>query len=144
VAQLLAARKTIGRWARNHKQQLGIAAQVGILLIVLLGTARSTLKLPEDRAPNLWQIVGLVLACAALHSVVLIAGIWLARALKFSRADQIAVAFSGSQKTLMIGLLVCLQLNVSLVPMVVYHAVQLVIDTFVADWFVRHSSGADA
>ena len=42
----------------------------------------------------------------------------------------------------MIGLLLCIQLGVSLVPMVVYHAVQLWIDTFVADWMRGKSDDA--
>lgn len=135
VAQVLAANHSVGKWAQQRKKRLGVAAQIGILMIVLLGMAQTTLKLPVDQTPGLLNTLLLLVVCGVLHVVVLGAGFWLAKLAKFTRADQIAVAISGSQKTLMIGLLVCILLNVSLVPMVVYHAVQLIIDTFVADRF---------
>lgn len=142
LAQLVAARHSIGRWAVRHKSGLSIAAQSGILIVVLLGTAQTMLKMKPDQIPNGLTLVGLVLVGSLLHCVVLTIGFLLSKALGFSRPNQIAVSFSGSQKTLMIGLLVCIQLNVSLIPMVIYHAAQLTIDTFVADRF-RKGSEAD-
>ena len=133
LAQLLAARKPIGAWAGKCKKPLNVGAQSGILMIVLLGTAQTVLKLSPDQTPNLATGVGLILVCALLHTIVLGAGLAISRWFDCPWPDQIAVAFAGSQKTLMIGLLVCIQLGVSLVPMVVYHAVQLLIDTLVAD-----------
>ncbi len=135
VAQIVAARKSVGKWATQRKRSLSTIAQVGLLLMVLLGTSQTMLKLPADQIPRLLSIAGLIGICCVLHVFVLVSGLMLARSLQFSRANQIAVAIAGSQKTLMIGLLVCIQLNVSLLPMVIYHAVQLTIDTFVADRF---------
>jgi len=135
AAQLLAARQPIGTWAAKRKKPLNIGAQTGILMIVLLGTAQTVLKLSPDQTPRFGTAAGLILVCALLHTLVLVSGLALSRWFGCKWPDQIAVAFAGSQKTLMIGLLVCIQLGVSLLPMVVYHAVQLLIDTFVADWF---------
>ena len=45
-----------------------------------------------------------------------------------------AVAFAGSQKTLMVGMKVSLDANFSVLPMVTYHIGQLFIDTLLADW----------
>ncbi len=143
LAQLLAIRKQVASWAKARKKQLSVGAQIGILLIVLLGTAQTTLAIPGDQVPTLTGTIGLALTCAGLHLIVLVAGFWMARGARFNRADQIAVALAGSQKTLMIGLLVCMFLNVSLLPMVIYHAVQLIVDTFIADWFARTESGHD-
>lgn len=136
-AQIVAARQSIGRWAARHKSRLSIAAQSGILIVVLLGTAQTMLKMTPDQIPDGLTLIGLILVCCVLHCIVLTIGFFSSKAMGFSRANQIAVAFSGSQKTLMIGLLVCIQLNVSLLPMVIYHASQLTIDTFVADKFRR-------
>ena len=135
LAQLLAGKKQIGNWAKQRKKQLGIAAQTGILAIVLLGTAQSRLRLSQDQLPTLFEVFPLIAWCVVLHVTVLLTGYGLAKVLGFAREQRIAVAFAGSQKTLMIGLLVCIYLNVSLVPMVIYHASQLLIDTFVADRF---------
>ena len=49
------------------------------------------------------------------------------------RPDQIAVGIAGSQKTLMVGLQVGMDLHVSILPMVVYHVGQLFLDTVIAD-----------
>jgi sodium/bile acid cotransporter 7 len=43
------------------------------------------------------------------------------------------VAFAGSQKTLMVGLQVSMELGVSILPMVAYHVSQLIVDTLIAD-----------
>ena len=50
-----------------------------------------------------------------------------------NRADQISVGFAGSQKTLMVGLQVAIDLGINVIPMVAYHISQLLIDTLVAD-----------
>ena len=48
--------------------------------------------------------------------------------------DSIAVAFAGSQKTLMVGAYVALAVGpLAILPMVAYHAVQLFVDTLIAD-----------
>ena len=137
LAQVLALREPVGRWAQLHKISLNTVAQALLLIIVLLGTVQSVLKMSAAPSPPLTHALGLILMCSLLHGCVLVSGWWIARLLGFSPADQVAVAFAGSQKTLMIGLLVSMQLGVSLLPMVVYHATQLVIDTLVADRF-RH------
>ena len=45
----------------------------------------------------------------------------------------IAVGISGSQKTLMVGLQVCLDLGITILPMVAFHVAQLLVDTLIAD-----------
>ena len=62
-------------------------------------------------------------------------GVVIGKFLRFTREDQIAVAFAGSQKTLTVGLLVAMALQVSILPMVWYHVSQLFIDTLIADRF---------
>ena len=55
-------------------------------------------------------------------------------------ADAIAVAFSGSQKTLMVGAYIALAVGpLAILPMVAYHAAQLIVDTLVADWWRARS-----
>ena len=43
------------------------------------------------------------------------------------------MAFAGSQKTLMVGLMVAITLETTILPMVAYQVLQLVVDTLVAD-----------
>jgi sodium/bile acid cotransporter 7 len=53
--------------------------------------------------------------------------------LGFSREDRIAVGIAGSQKTLMVGLQMGLEIKLSILPIVVYHVGQLLLDTIIAD-----------
>ena len=41
------------------------------------------------------------------------------------------------------GLVICLMLNVTLIPLVIYHAVQLIADTWLADWLSRAGASPD-
>jgi sodium/bile acid cotransporter 7 len=50
------------------------------------------------------------------------------------RKDQAAVAFAGSQKTLMIGLAIAVEFGgLAVLPMMAYHVGQLLVDTLLAD-----------
>ncbi len=59
-----------------------------------------------------------------------------------SEADRRACVFAGSQKTLPIGILVsqATGLPFSLLPMLMYHASQLFIDTWIADRLKKRDS----
>ena len=90
VAQLLAVRKPIGKWAIRRKRPLNVAAQIGILMIVLLGTAQTVLKLSADQIPTVGTCMGLIAMCAILHLIVLTTGFGSSRVLGCKWPDQIA------------------------------------------------------
>ena len=76
----------------------------------------------------------LVIFCSVLiHCAALGLGIFSARRLGMPKEHQIAVGFAGSQKTLMVGLQIAIDCGVSVLPMILYHLSQLLIDTLVAD-----------
>jgi sodium/bile acid cotransporter 7 len=53
--------------------------------------------------------------------------------MRLPRGDAIAAGIAGSQKTIMVGLEVSAQLGVTFLPMVAFHAGQLLADTAIAD-----------
>jgi sodium/bile acid cotransporter 7 len=74
-------------------------------------------------------------AVIVVHVALLLLGFGLSRLLRIERGDAIAVIFAGSQKTLMVGAYLAMAVGpLAILPMVAYHATQLVIDTLVADW----------
>ena len=75
----------------------------------------------------------MILTCVAIHTLSLYAGILLAKRAGIDRSAQIAVGIAGSQKTLMVGLQIAIDLGVSVIPMLAYHIGQLIIDTIIAD-----------
>ena len=77
----------------------------------------------------------MVIAVTSVHVALLVIGFALSRTFGFMRPDAIAVGFSGSQKTLMVGAYLALAIGpLAILPMVAYHAAQLIVDTLVADW----------
>ncbi len=140
VAQLARLHSRSANWATENKQKLGIASQIGLLGIVLLGSIPSGIRLRESGSDFPFAELAVGIACLLLvHVVVLYAGRDIAKLFGMNDAEQIAVAFSGSQKTLMIGLTIAVSLQVSILPLLAYHSLQLVIDTVIADRFVANS-----
>lgn len=84
---------------------------------------------------------GTLLFCVlAVHLLTMAVGLGASRMLGISYPQQIAVAFSGSQKTLLIGLDIAVEYigqfgGLALIPMVTYHVTQLLVDTVIADRF---------
>lgn len=137
VAQTMRLHARSASWATENKKKLGIASQIGILSIVLLGSVASGMRFrsSEISFPILELILG-VTCLLFVHVVVLHIGRFVAGQFKMTTPEQIAVAFAGSQKTLMIGLSIAVSLQVSILPLLAFHSLQLVIDTIIADRMV--------
>ncbi len=137
VAQLMRLYRPLARRATAHKMPLSTVAQCGILVMVLLGAIGTGLRIRETtlQAMLLWDLLAMLAAVLTVHLVMLGVGVELAKRFGFSRQDQIAVGFAGSQKTLLVGLLVAVSLQITILPMVTYHICQLVVDTVIAERF---------
>jgi len=145
AAQLLRLARPVATWSARHKKALGVAAQCGVLAVVLMASVGSGHDIARQEAALGWLDVAIMLAAvAAIHTCMLFFGLGLARALKLGRAEAIAVGFAGSQKTLMVGVDVALRYfpPLAALPMIAFHAGQLVIDTVIADRMRRRSGRA--
>jgi sodium/bile acid cotransporter 7 len=136
AGQLLRSIPMVGSWANRQKKSLSHVAQCGVLSIVFVGAVYSGRQLRE-LGSQLFEVAGQILlmmvAVAVLHLVAWAIGIFAARELGMNREDQIAVAFGGSQKTLMVGLALALTIGgLAILPMLAYHVEQLLIDTVLA------------
>jgi sodium/bile acid cotransporter 7 len=144
LAQLCRLQPSVARTATAARHLCATLAQLGILNMVLIGAVNCSYHLRATdwrQAVTTLQIVWMVGLVLALHVVALWIGFGLARSLALPRADQIAVAFAGSQKTLMVGLFVAINYfgGLAILPMVAYHVGQLFIDTVIADrWSQQH------
>lgn len=145
AAQLLRLLPTVGLWATDNKRLLSTYAQIGLLTIVFTGAVNSGLKvagLGDQIAPILGQIGLMIVLAAVVHTAAWFAGLRLAGALNMTRPDQLAVAFAGSQKTLMVGLAIALSFGgLTVLPMLAFHIEQLLIDTLLADKY-RHKASS--
>lgn len=138
---------TLGQFARliprlrqlgtDHKTAVGVVAQSCVLIIVFSAAfLKAGPQLADTTRPGIGLIPVLVvwLSCIVVHVAAMFLAWHGGRLLGFSREDCVAVAIAGSQKTLPIGLLVANHFGgFALFPMLMYHASQLFIDTWVAD-----------
>ncbi len=132
-AQLLQRFVWVSKQLTQHKGAVSNLSQFGVLTMVLFGAAETSHRLPGGL--ETWsEISAAGLSALSIHLLALFGGWWLAARLQLPRADRVAVAISGSQKTLMVGLQIASDCGVSMLPMIIYHVGQLVLDTL----FVQH------
>jgi sodium/bile acid cotransporter 7 len=137
-----AARPWLGAWATRHRSRINVVDRLTILLLVYTSFCDSVLA-------GVWQSGGAALAVAAAVCVMLLAlalGLtWLGGcALGFNRADRIAALFCGSKKTLASGVPMARlifgahpQLAIVLLPIMIYHPLQLVVGGWLASRLAR-------
>lgn len=145
------------RWGAAVSQRYRIvvntAAQALVLTLVAVAALRGGLILRnQPTGPGLDSLLILILSCVAVHLVSL--GIaWVgARSLRAPTEAAIAMALSGSQKTLPIGVLMATHPLVArddapfvTFPLLAYHAGQLLIDAMLADrWANRPAADVTA
>jgi solute carrier family 10 (sodium/bile acid cotransporter), member 7 len=139
VAQALRLYYPIARSASLHKLAFSMAAQVGLLAMVFIGAceAGKRLDLLEPSTSGIGPLdwATMLLAVLVIHLVLFALGWWGGAGLGIGAADRLAVAISGSQKTLMVGVYVALQTDDGLaaLPLVAYHVTQLLVDTVLVD-----------
>jgi sodium/bile acid cotransporter 7 len=136
AAQLARVIRPLARLASSKKQLLGTVGQIGILSMVLDGGVRAGLELTVfGKTLSLLDLLLMLAAVIAVHCSMLWAGHALGRLIGLDRPDRIGVGFSGSQKTLMLGLNLAGAHfgGLAMLPMIAYHISQLSIDAVVAD-----------
>ncbi|MEU1252942.1 bile acid:sodium symporter family protein [Streptomyces chartreusis] len=134
AGQLL--RRWIGSFVTRHKRALGLVDRGSILLVVY--TAFS-----EGMVQGIWHQVsplrlGGLLAVEAVLLAVMLALTWYgAKALRFDRADRIAIQFAGSKKSLAAGLPMASVLfgahaSLAVLPLMLFHQMQLMVCAVIA------------
>nr|WP_296453240.1 bile acid:sodium symporter [Rubinisphaera sp.] len=152
LAQVLRAIPIIGKSADVHKLSIGMLSQIGILIIILVSAIR-TGPIFQEQSENLslLQVLLVIVLCGVIHGIGLWSGWGLTRLLKGSCEDAIGVAFSGSQKTLAIAIdlttsPILLASGISplaIIPPLIFHALQLIIDTIMIAKFRQTCSDID-
>lgn len=134
LAQITRLHKPTATWSTDHKKYFSIAAQCGILSMVFMGAIKVAPELVKAGTDNgAIMILVTMVSVVVIHSSVFWTGLYTGKAIGLTREDYIAVGFAGSQKTLMVGLLLCIELEVLVIPMVFFHVCQLFVDTIFAD-----------
>ncbi len=155
VVQLLAPfalgqalRPWIGRWVAAHARPLSRLDRGSILLVVYTTFSGAVVA-------GVWQQLGildlvrLLIICAVLLVILLMITMTTARSFRFSRADEIAIVFCGSKKSLASGapmaaaLLVPATAGVALIPLMIFHQIQLMACAAIAQRYAERPDTAE-
>jgi sodium/bile acid cotransporter 7 len=125
-------RPWIGRFVDRHRKVLNPVDRGSILLVVYTAFSAAVVE-------GLWSRLGIgdfvqvMFWDVVLLAVALVVTRWVARRLRFSRADEIAVVFCGSKKSLASGvpmagvLFPAASVGVLIVPLMLFHQLQLMV-----------------
>ena len=125
--------------ADQHKTLLGVIAQSCILVLVFWESTKAGPQVAGGALAGGVSAIALVwTSCIVLHLAAMALAVAAARARRFDRAARAAIDFAARQKTLPIGVYLAATLSaagapLAVLPMLMYHASQLFVDTTVAD-----------
>lgn len=125
-----ALRRWIGGWVAKQARLLSLVDRGAILLVVYTAFSGAVVEGVWNRIGPL-DLVRLAILCVVLLAIVLAATWGAARALRFSREDEIAIVFCGSKKSLasgapMAGLLFpAATAGIAILPLMLFHQIQL-------------------
>lgn len=134
----------LGGWVHRHPLLVGAVDRGSILLVVYTAFSASVLQGLWREVPPL-SLLALLAVCAILLALVLILVRGAARALGFDSADEITTVFCGSKKSLATGapmakiLLAGQPLGALLLPLMVFHQLQLMVAAALAQRYARRT-----
>ncbi len=143
AGQLL--RRLVAGLLDRHKALVGKADRAVIVLIVYTAFC-------DGVAAGLWSVGNITailqvsVICSLLLALVLVLTTWASRVWKFSKEDEIAAVFCGSKKSLANGAAIAKvifagspALAMILVPLLIYHQIQLVVCSVMARRYAERS-----
>jgi solute carrier family 10 (sodium/bile acid cotransporter), member 7 len=151
VAQLLlpfvagqVLRPLIGGFVARRAKTLGYLDRGSILLVVYVAFSGAVVEGVWSRVGAI-DLVRLMILCAVLLAVVLAATCLVARALGFSKADEIAIVFAGSKKSLASGapmasvLFPAATAGLVMLPLMIFHQIQLMACAAIAQAYAKRT-----
>lgn len=139
-----ALRPWVGAFVARRSRQLGLLDRGAIVLIVYVAFSSAVTDGVWSRLGAL-DLVRLVALCAALLAAVLLVTRAAARALGFSKADEVAIVFCGSKKSLASGAPIAAALltpavaGAAILPLMVFHQIQLMVCAALAQRYARRA-----
>ncbi len=140
-----AFRPLLGALATRHKARLGVLDRLTILLLVYTSFCDSVKS--DVWRSGLWPLAITLLACVALLTSALALTWVVSGALGFTLEERITALFCGSKKTLASGVPMARLifgaapgLGLILLPIMIYHPLQLVVGGWLAGRFARRTA----
>ncbi|WP_437050474.1 bile acid:sodium symporter family protein [Streptomyces sp. enrichment culture] len=146
AGQLL--RRWIGGFVARHRKALGLVDRGSILLVVYTAFSEGVVQGVWHRVSPV-RLAGLLVVEAVLLAVMLALTWYGAKALGFGREDRVAIQFAGSKKSLAAGLpmasvLFGAQASLAVLPLMLFHQMQLMVCAVIAKRRARDADAQDA
>jgi sodium/bile acid cotransporter 7 len=137
-------RPRIGAWVDRHKPVLRWVDQASILLVVYTAFSESVIE-------GLWHkltlpsLVSLAAISCAMLAIALLLATFVSRKLGFDKEDEIVIVFCGSKKSLASGVPMAkvlfphAALGTIILPLMLFHQIQLMVCALLAQRFARRS-----
>lgn len=138
-------RPWIGAWISRHHLAMSMVDQGSILLVIYTAFSEAVVQ-------GLWQqlpvpaLAGLFLACCILLAIILGLTTFAARQLGFNKADEIAIVFCGSKKSLSSGVAIAKvlfaghEIGAVVLPLMLFHQIQLMTCAVLAQRYAARKS----
>lgn len=135
-------RRWLAPWIERHRSILRYTDQGTVLLVVYTAFSASVVE-------GLWQktsvdaLLAVLVISTVLLATVMVLLTFVARQLGFDRADEITIVFCGSKKSLATGVPIAKvlfaggSLGAIVLPVMVFHQIQLIVCAFVAQRYAR-------
>lgn len=135
------ARRWIAGWVQRHAT-LTHAVDRGAILLVVYAAFSMGMTAHIWTTVTPWRIVALTAVCTVLLALVMGIAVGLARLTRLQRGDAVVLLFCGSKKSLASGLPMALVLfsnatAVIVLPLMIFHQIQLVVCALVASRLAR-------
>jgi len=141
-----AARRWIAPWIERRRRVVGLVDRIAVLLIVYMAVSAATSR-------GVWHmvrpidLVGVLLADMALLALALGIMAAISRRLGLARPDEIVVVFCGGNKGLVTGVSMAGALlpadiaGLAVLPLILFHQVQLIASAALASWYTQKAAG---
>ncbi|MCC7266064.1 MAG: bile acid:sodium symporter [Caulobacteraceae bacterium] len=142
------SRPLIGALVARHNKRLGWIDR-GAILLVVYGAFSDAVIGGLWSQVSAFDLARLAVICLALLAFAFALPTWVGRAMKFDRGDRIALLFAGSNKGLVFGVPIAGVLfppetvGFMLLPVMIYHQLQLMICAVIAQRYAREADSAE-
>jgi solute carrier family 10 (sodium/bile acid cotransporter), member 7 len=139
------SRPWLAEWAARRKGLLSITDRGTIVITVYASFSATVIGGIWSQIPPATLVV-LLIVCAALLTVVLLLTRFGARALGFTRPDEISIVFCGSKKSLVSGVPMARVMfspadaGAAILPLMLFHQIQLIVCAWLARRYAQPPS----
>lgn len=144
IGQLL--HRWLGGFLVRNRQIVSSFDRGAILLVVYVAFSAGMRADMWSRMSG-WQFLALTALCGGLLAIVMVATIFISRALGFSWPDRAAIIFAGSKKSMASGLPIAqvifptAAVGILVVPLMLFHQIQLIVCAQLARRWARTRAG---